>query len=221
MTSVRDALRTRFSCRRFLHKPVPRDTIEGILATAQLTPSWCNTQPWEIILLSGAEADRLREQLHAHAKSGARAEPDFEFPPQYADVYRDRRKVCGVQLYQSLGIGKEDRAAAAEQALENFRFFEAPHVLFITTPQSLGVYGAIDCGLYVSSFILAAHECGVDTIAQAALASYPDWLREYFQLPAERKFVCGIAFGYADARHPVNSYRTGRANIGDVVDWRD
>jgi nitroreductase len=126
-----------------------------------------------------------------------------------------------VQLYQSLGIGKEDRAAAAEQALENFRFFEAPHVLFITTPQSLGVYGAIDCGLYVSSFILAARECGVDTIAQAALASYPDWLREYFQLPAERKFVCGIAFGYADARHPVNSYRTGRANIGDVVDWRD
>ncbi len=220
MTSVHDALRTRFSCRRFLRKSVAQETIESILATAQLTPSWCNTQPWQIIVLSGDEADRLREALHAHATSGARAKPDFPFPPEYAGIYRDRRKVCGVQLYQSLGIGKENQAAAAEQALENFRFFGAPHVLLITTPESLGVYGAIDCGLYISSFILAARERGIDTIAQAALASYPDWLREYFQLPAERKFVCGIAFGYADAGHPVNSYRTGRANIGDVVDWR-
>lgn len=220
MTSVNDALRTRFSCRRFMQKPVPRETIESILTTAQLTPSWCNTQPWQIILLSGDETGRLRKILFAHAKSGAPSNPDFAFPPRYEGVYRDRRKVCGVQLYQSLGIGKENRAAADEQALENFRFFEAPHVLFITTPKSLGVYGAIDCGLYISSFILTAREHGVDTIPQAALASYPDLLREHFQLPAERKFVCGIAFGYGDAAHPINSYRTERADIADVVDWR-
>jgi nitroreductase len=188
---------------------------------AQLAPSWCNTQPWQIIVLSGQAVDRLRDKLYAHAKSGARSNPDFDFPAQYEGVYRDRRKACGVQLYQSLGIGKEDRKAVAGQALENFRFFEAPHVLLITTPQSLGVYGAIDCGLYISAFMLAAREHGVDAIAQAALASYPDFLREYFQLPGERKFICGIALGYADTAHPVNSYRTGRAELEDVVDWRD
>ncbi len=221
MSTVEQALKERFSCRRFLPKPVPRETIEAILRLAQLTPSWCNTQPWQIILLSGDAADRLREKYYAHASSGARAKPDFAFPPQYEGIYRDRRKVCGVQLYQSLGIGKENRAAAAEQALENFRFFEAPHVLLITTPRSLGVYGAIDCGLYVSAFMLAAREHGVDAIAQAALASYPDFLREYFELPAERKFICGIAFGYADTEHPINSYRTERAELSDVVNWYD
>ena len=220
MTSVEGALRTRYSCRRFLERPVPRETIEAILAAAQQTPSWCNTQPWQITLLSGAETDRLREKLYAHAKGGAPANPDFAFPPRYEGIYRDRRKVCGVQLYQSLGIGKDDRAAAGEQALENFRFFGAPHVMLITTPEDLGVYGAVDCGLYVSSFLLAAREHGVDTIAQAALASYPDWLRAYFQLPAERKFVCGISFGYADEAHPINRYRTGRAQLAGVVDWR-
>jgi len=221
MMSVEQALQQRFSCRRFLPKPVPRETIESLLRTAQLTPSWCNTQPWEIVLLSGEATDRLREDLYAHASSGARANPDFDFPPQYAGVYRDRRKVCGVQLYQSLGIGKDDRAAAGEQALENFRFFEAPHVMLITTPESLGVYGAIDCGLYVAAFMLAARERGIDAIAQAAVASYPDFLRTYFQLPPERKFVCGIAFGYADNAHPINSYRTERAQLEDVVDWRE
>ena len=220
MSSVRDALRTRFSCRRFLPKPVPRETIASILATAQMTPSWCNTQPWQIILLSGNEVGRLGEKLYAHAASGASATPDFAFPARYEGIYRDRRKLCGVQLYQSLGIGREDRSRAAEQALENFRFFGAPHVLLITTAEDLGVYGAVDCGLYISSFILAAREEGVDTIAQAALASYPDLLRAHFGTPPERKFLCGISFGYCDSEHPVNAYRTGRADPGDVVDWR-
>ncbi len=220
MTTVESALQERFSCRQFLPKPVPRATIESILRAAQMTPSWCNTQPWQITLLSGTEADRLREKLYAHAQGGAQANPDFAFPPVYEGIYRDRRKVCGVQLYQSLGIGKENRAAAAEQTLENFRFFGAPHVIFITTPENLGVYGAVDCGLYVSSFMLVARQHGIDTIAQAALASYPDLLREYFQLPVDRKFVCGLSFGYADSEHPINSYRTDRAEIAEVVDWR-
>ena len=220
MASVEEALRTRYSCRQFLQKPVPRETIEKMLGTAQLTPSWCNTQPWKIILLSGSETDRIRDALYAHAASGALSAPDFPFPPRYEGVYRDRRKVCGVQLYQAVGIGKEDRAAAGKQALANFRFFEAPHVLLITTPGNLGVYGAVDCGLYVSNFILAAREHGVDTIAQAALASYPDLLRDYFGLPLERKFVCGIAFGYGDSEHAINTYRTERADLSDVVDWR-
>ena len=221
MTTVENALQERFSCRQFLSEPVPGETIESILKAAQMTPSWCNTQPWQITLLSGQEADRLREKLYAHAKGGARPNPDFAFPPVYEGIYRDRRKVCGVQLYQSLGIGKEDRAAAGEQALENFNFFGAPHVMLITTPENLGVYGAIDCGLYVSSFMLVARQHGVDSIAQAALASYPDLLREHFQLPEERKFVCGLSFGYADKEHAINSYRTERADIGDVVDWRE
>jgi nitroreductase len=220
MASVEQALRSRYSCRKFLKKPVPRETIETLLCTAQLTPSWCNTQPWQIIVLSGNETDRLRDTLHAHAAGGARANPDFPFPPRYEGVYRDRRKVCGVQLYKAVGIGREDRAAAAEQALENFRFFDAPHLLLITTPENLGVYGAVDCGLYVANFILAAREQGIDTIAQAALASYPDLLRDYFGLPAERKFVCGIAFGYGDNQQPINGYRTERADLADVVDWR-
>ncbi len=220
MASVENALRSRYSCRQFLPRPVTREKIEAILCLAQMTPSWCNTQPWQIILLSGDETDRLREKLYAHAAGGARPNPDFTYPLRYEGVYRDRRKVCGVQLYQSLGIGKEDRAAAGEQALENFRFFGAPHVLLITTPEDLGVYGALDCGLYVCSFILAAHEHGINTIAQAALASYPDMLREHFGLPPERKFVCGIAFGYGDGEHAINSYRTERADLADVVDWR-
>lgn len=218
--SIEEAIHARYSCRCFLPKPVPKKTIEAILELAQHTPSWCNCQPWQIILVSGGEINRLRERLYAHASARHPARPDFAYPLRYEGIYRDRRKVCGVQLYQSLGIGKEDKAAAAEQSLENFRFFGAPHLALITTAEDLGVYGALDCGLYVATFMLAARGHGVDTIAQAALASYPDLLREHFGLAADRKFVCGISFGYGDAQHRIHGYRTERAELSDVVDWR-
>jgi nitroreductase len=212
-------VRERYSCRQYQTTPVARSTIERMLEIAQQTPSWCNCQPWQVLVISGAAIERFREALYAHAAQGAPAQPDFAFPLRYEGIYRERRKVCGVQLYQALGIGREDKAAAAQQSLENFRFFGAPHVALITTHDELGVYGAVDCGLYVANFMLAAQDLGVASIAQAALASYPDFIRAYFNLPPERKFVCGISFGYAQAAHPINVYRTARASRQESVIW--
>jgi nitroreductase len=212
-------IRERYSCRRYLPKPVATQTIRRILQVAQQTPSWCNCQPWQVLLVSGEAIEKFRSELYAHAAQGNPTKPDFPFPLRYEGIYRERRKVCGVQLYQALGIGREDKAFAAQQSLENFRFFGAPHVALITTEEELGVYGAVDCGLYVSNFMLAAQNLGVASIAQAALASYPDFIRGHFGLPANRKFVCGISFGYADPAHPINTYRTARATDAESTTW--
>ncbi|HZP89273.1 MAG TPA: nitroreductase [Burkholderiales bacterium] len=214
-------VRHRYSARKFRPDPVPHATLERILETAQHTPSWCNTQPWQLIITRGKGTDRFREALFAHARSGAPAAPDYPFPSAYEGVYRDRRKVCGVQLYQVLGIGKDDRAAAAEQALENFRLFGAPHVAIVTTDEKLGLYGLLDCGLYIQTFLLAARDSGVDSIAQAALASYASFIREYFAVEPARKIVCGISFGYAEQADRIHGYRTERAPIDQVVRYVD
>jgi nitroreductase len=210
-------IRSRFSARKFLDRQVPEQTLQRILELAQHTASWCNCQPWQLVITRGAATERFRQAVYAHARSGARPNPDFPFPAAYEGVYRDRRKVCGVQLYQALDIGKDDRESAAQQALENFRLFGAPHVAIVTTEEKLGVYGAIDCGLYVGNFLLAARNEGVDTIAQAALASYPDFVREFFALSGNRKVVCGISFGFADQRDPIHAYRTERAAVAEAV----
>ena len=211
----------RYSARMFRPEPVPDATLQGILLLAQQTPSWCNSQPWQLVITRGQGTERLRQALYEHARSGVPPTPDFPFPAAYLGVYRERRKICGVQLYQSLGIGREDKAAAAEQSLENFRFFEAPHVAIVTTAQALGAYGMLDCGLYVQTFMLAARSRGVDCIAQAALASYPQFLRRFLGLADERKVVCGVSFGYADAGHPIHSYRTERAAPSEAVRFVD
>ena len=177
-------LDARYSCRGYLATPVPREVIDAILRTAQRTASWCNSQPWQVIVTSAAATERLRTAM---ASPEASTDPSFDIAPpaEYRGVYRDRRRECGFQLYDSVGIAHGDREASARQAQLNFRFFGAPHVALITTEAVLGTYGVLDCGAYVSNFIFAARSRGVASIAQAAIASRAKFLHRWFEIPED------------------------------------
>ena len=218
---LEELLGERFSCRGFMPQPVPRATIARILGAAQKTASWCNSQPWRLEIASGAATQKFREVMYAAASSGRSNAGDFPFPREDRGVYLERRRESGFQLYNSLGIGRGDKAGYARQALENFNFFGAPHVAIVHTDEALGVYGAIDCGGYVTSFMLAAQALGVATIPQAALAFHSDVVRAHFGLSDDRRVVCGISFGYPDRAHKANSYRTSRAAVTETVRFFD
>ena len=214
-------LNERFSCRAFKPEPVPRPTIERILEAAQKTASWCTSQPWRLEIASGAAAKRFRDLIYPIAETGKPFAGDFPFPREYRGVYLERRRESGFQLYNSLGIPRGDKAGYARQALENFNFFGAPHVAIVHTDEALGVYGAIDCGGYVTSFMLAAQALGVATIPQAALAFHSEEVRRHFALGDDRKVVCGISFGFPNREHKANSYRTSRASVAETVTFHD
>jgi nitroreductase len=208
----------RFSCRGFKSDPVPRDTIEDLLITAGRSPSWCNTQPWRVIVTSGDETETIRRSLVDWANVNPPT-PDLDFPLRYEGAALERRRECGWQLYESVGIAKGDREASAAQNQRNFELFGAPHLAVITGEQALGTYGAIDCGLYVAYFLLAAQSLGIATIAQAAIAACAPYLRNHFELPDDRVVICGVSFGYADPDHPANQFRTRRASLDELVTW--
>jgi len=218
---LEELLNERYSVRAFLPREVPRDIIEQVLKVAQRTASWCNSQPWRVVIASGEAKERFRKLIYAEAAAGAAHDSDFSFPREYKGVYLDRRRESGFQLYNTLGIPRGDKAAYARQALENYNFFGAPHVAIIHTDEPLGIYGAIDCGAYVGNFMLAAQALGLGSIAQAALARHSGLIRRHFNLAADRRVVCGISFGYADHARRVNGYRTSRAAIADTVTFID
>ena len=212
-------LRRRFSCRAYRPDPVPRDMIEAALRDAQHVPSWCNSQPWQVHLCGAEETGRLRAALMAHIET-ARHAPDIAFPEAYEGVYKERRRECGWQLYDAVGVAKGDREASGRQMRENFRFFGAPHFLLITTPKKLGAYGVLDCGAYLTALLMAFEARGIAAVPQAAVASYSGFMRDWFDVPGDRDVLVGTSFGYADPDHPANGFRTGRAKLESVVDWR-
>ena len=217
ISTLETLLGDRHSCRAYKTEQVPRAIIDRILNAAQKTASWCNSQPWQVTITSGEATKKFRDVLYPVAASGAPNSGDFPFPREYRGVYLDRRRESGFQLYNTLGIARGDKTAYAEQALQNFNFFGAPHVAIITSDEALGVYGAVDCGGYVNNFMLAAQALGLATVPQAALAFHAAVVRKHFGMSDDRRVVCGISFGYPDREHKVNSYRTSRAGLGDVA----
>lgn len=219
--SLTQIMEDRYSCRALLPTPVPDADLTRIVQTARHVPSWCNAQPWQVEITRGAATERLRAKLSETALAGTPPAPDLPWPAKYTGDYAERRRTCGFQLYDAVGIEKSDRAGRAAQMLRNYAFFDAPHVAIIHSPNELGPYGAMDTGGFVTAFTLAATALGVATIPQAAIAAYAPLLREHLNIADDRLILCAISMGYADKTAPANKFRTERAETADILCWHD
>ena len=206
----------RYSCRGYLDQQVDETTVQELVTAASKVPSWCNAQPWKVIVTRG-DATKAFSDVLTKAAETKEMEPDFEWPIQYTGDYLDRRRVCGFQLYEAVGIARDDRARRMEQMMLNYQFFGAPHVAIITSEAELGPYGAMDCGNFISMFTIAARAKGVATVAQASVTGFAPTIRKHFNIPENRKIITAISFGYEDPAHPANQFLTERANVADVL----
>ena len=213
--SLSDLLATRHSARAFTDQPVSSTLINEVFTKAQRSPSWCNTQPWQVHVLSGDAATRLSELLGQAAASQPQS-ADLGLPV-YTGEPAMRRRESGYALYEALGIAREDKQARMVQMFKNFSFFGAPHTAILTTDRDLGQYGVLDCGTYLGTLMLLLQDAGLGVIAQGAIAMYSDVVRDFLDLPEQRQVVCAISFGHEDSDDPVNDFRTSRADVGDVV----
>ena len=161
----------RFTCRAYQTTPVPNDVIESIVEIARKTASWCNVQPWHLLITSAETTQSFRDALVEHATHASGIDSDIPFPEEYRGDFAERRREAGYRLYEALGIGRSDKDRRVAQGFENFRMFGAPHVAIVTIPAELGPYAGVDCGAFIGSFLLAAHAHGVATTPQGALLS--------------------------------------------------
>lgn len=214
-------MKTRFSCRAYKSDPVQADVIYNIVDLARRAASWSNIQPWDHMIITRPETTkRLSAALLAAEAQNPVGSADIPYPGSYSEAHMARRREVGFGLYKALGIAREDRTARREHHLRNFKFFDAPHVALLSVPKALGVYGVLDIGGFVSSFLLAAHSQGVGSVAQAALALQSATIHEFFSLSDDLIFVCGISFGYAELENPANKFRSSRISPEQIFTFR-
>ena len=72
---LEELLNERYSVRAFLPQPVPRETIDHVLTIAQRTASWCNSQPWQVLIASGEAKERFRKLIYAGGRFRRRRRP--------------------------------------------------------------------------------------------------------------------------------------------------
>jgi len=121
----------RKSTRAFLNKPVEAEKIQQILDLARHAPSGVNTQPWQVAVVSGATKKQLEQKMEQAFRSGVKANMDYQYyPKQWKEPFKSRRKACGLKMYSTLNISRDDKQRQLDQWAANYRAFDAPVVLF-------------------------------------------------------------------------------------------
>jgi nitroreductase len=219
------AITSRRSIRAFLPTPVPRATIEEILAVASRAPSGTNTQPWRVYVLKGAARQRLVDAISAvyddPARRAAHTEEYAYYPTRWVEPYLGRRRKVGWDLYGLLGIGRDDKSRMHAQHGRNYRFFDAPVGFIFTIDRVMEQGSWLDYGMFLQNIMVAARARGLDTCPQAAFTQFHRVIREQLALPDNEMLVCGMSLGYADMSRVENSLQTEREPVGGFARFLD
>jgi len=219
--TVDRVIRERRSIRAFLPTPVPKETILEILDVAARAPSGTNTQPWQVIVLTGAKKEALSKELVEIALDPTRdaehAQEYAYYPDKWVAPYIDRRRKVGYDLYGLLGIAKGERELMNRQFARNYTFFGAPVGVFFTIDRVMGQGSWLDYGMFLQNVMVAARARGLDTCPQAAFCKYHRIIARHLDIPPERMIVCGMALGYEDTSMIENTLRTERAPAAEFT----
>ncbi|GAB3471314.1 nitroreductase [Polaromonas eurypsychrophila] len=229
LNAVDAAIDGRMSTRAFLPTPVPRETLEHLLALASRAPSGTNTQPWKVYVLQGASRDglvakvcRAHDAIRANPELAAQYQEEYAYyPEKWVSPYIDRRRENGWGLYGLLGIGKGDKDKMHAQHQRNFKFFDAPVGLMFTLDRVMGRGSLVDHGMFMQNLMVAARGHGLHTCPQAAWNGFASIILPHIGAGADEMLVCGMSLGYADESALVNTFRTPRVSPQDFSTWLD
>jgi len=211
--NVTQAVNDRRSVRSFLDKPVSNELIKELLVKSSRSPSGGNLQPWKIFIIN---EKTMQAFLLFQSEWDKPETPLYDiYPPKLKEPYRTSRYELGEQMYELLGIPREDKNARIAQVMKNYEFFGAPCAFFCFIDPEMGPPQWSDLGMFLQTFMLLAKESGLDTCAQEAWSLKNDSVSEFVNSDEGDILFCGMSIGYKDNNASINSLRSERRSIED------
>jgi nitroreductase len=187
--------------------------LKTLLEKSSRAASGGNLQPWKIFIVNNSAMKDFLEFQEGWTEPEV---PAYEiYPPKLKEPYRTSRFELGEQMYELLGIGRENKEARIAQVMENFRFFGAPCAFFCFIDRQMGPPQWSDLGMFLQTFMLLAKEAGLDTCAQEAWSMKHDSVSKFVKAEDSDMLFCGMAIGYRDDTATVNSLKSERRPLNE------
>ena len=212
---VIEALAARRSIRAFLPKPVEQEKLTAIFEAAVHTPSWANSQPWEVFVATGKKLQKIKKGYQKHYVNGINATPETPRPAKWPQAAIRRREQLNFDMQRDCGD------AVKQFGNLNQTMFNAPAVIYICMDKVLSEWSLYDIGAYSQSLMLAATQYGLGTIPAITLTHFPDILHRELKIPKHLNITIGIAIGYPDEQNEINNFRSARNPIAETVHFYD
>ena len=215
-----EAICSRKSIRGYKSDPVPKEILREILEIATRAPSALNTQPWEITVVTGKVLDNIKQGSIEMLNSGA--VPNAETPLRpFEGEYRQRQVDLAIQIFNLMGIAREDKEKRAKWMQRGFRFFDAPAAIILSMDKSLdeSPLSLLDIGAIMQTICLTALNYGLGTCIEDQGIMFPEVVRRFTGIPESKRMIICIAIGYPDWDFPANKLESKREPLESVVTW--
>ena len=211
----------RRSIRGYKPDPVPRHLIQEIIEIATGAPSSMNTQPWFFHVVTGEPLERIRQGNTERMMGGI--EPQREIPTNeaYQGIHRQRQVEVAVQLFEAMGIERDDKERRLDWVMRGFRQFDAPVSIVMTYDKALepATISHFDLGAVTYGLVLAAWTRGLGTVINGQGIMQSAVVREHANIPDDQVIMTCIAMGYPDDDFAANQVKSRRAANDDVVTY--
>ena len=205
-------MKDRHSARDFQKKEIPEETLKEIVRIALDSPSWCNSQPWNVYVVSGKPLEEIRKVWIAKNDEKIKGYADLQ--PVHRTEFSER---CQKNMEEEFKLIKESTKDPELQAFwrKNIECFNAPTIVYLTLHKGHSKWSCYDLGGFGMALMLAAKDLGVDSVVAYELAKYPDVIRKFVKIPENEDIAVGIALGYEND-DIVNKFRAKKSTLEDV-----
>lgn len=213
--------KSRKSARGFLDKPISKEVVNDIIDAAKWAPSSYNTQTWRVHAVAGDVLDKIREGNTKNTLAGKPHVRDFPYKEDYLGENRQRQIDVAIQLFEAMGIGREDKDKRMDWMLRGFRQFDAPVSLVLTYDKSLepAAITQFTLGSLAYGIVLAAWERGIGCVINGQGIMQSDVVHQHANIPDNEAIMICIAMGYPDESFPANDVRSTRVDNSNFVTY--
>ena len=202
----------RHSVRYFQKKEIPLETLKKILSVALKSPSWCNSQAWNIYVASGKTLSDIKDIWLSKNKEKIKGYSDLK--PGHRTDASERSQKAMEKFFKDAGEFIKD--PKMQSLLDSHPIlYNAPCIVYLTLPKGAIEYSILDLGALEMSILLAAKSHGVDSLTAYESIKYPDVLRKFCKIPDNENIIIGIALGYEDD-NILNKFRAEKLTVEEA-----
>ena len=216
-----DIAQYRRSIRGYKKDPIPREILEEIIHIAKQAPSSMNTQPWHFHVLTGEPLERIRKGNTEKMMAGSSVDREIKLNHGYEGPHRERQVEIAVQLFEAMGIARDDKERRMDWVMRGFRQFDAPVSIVITVDKALAddTIAHFDCGAATYGLVLAAWSKGIGSVINGQGIMQSSVVRENANIPEDQVIMTCVAMGYPDETFVANDVKSRRSPNDKVASF--
>ena len=210
-----ELMKDRHSARDFQSKEIPEEILKKIITISLDSPSWCNSQPWKVYVVTGKPLEEIRKEWIAKNEEKIKGYADLQ--PVHRTEFSER---CQKNMEEEFKLIKEQTKDPEMTSFwrKNIECFNAPAVVYLALHKGHSKWSCYDLGGFGMALMLAAKDLGVDSVVAYELVKYPDVLRKHVKIPDDEDIAVGIALGYEND-DIVNKFRAKKSKLEDVCQF--